>query len=69
MKITAIIEKEDGTFEYTAELSQMQHQFLLEYAIRDLISKGLIPFHTPEGQQDSNVLIVSPIYDKDEPKH
>lgn len=68
MKVTAIIEKEDGNFEYTAELSAMQHQFLLEYAIRDLISKGLIPFHTPEGK-DSDVLVVSPIYDQDEPKH
>ena len=44
MKVTAILEKPEGQFEFTAELSSEQHNFLLEYAIRDLISKGLLPF-------------------------
>jgi len=44
MKIKALIEKADGMYEFTADLSADQHQFLVEYAIRDLIMKGLMPF-------------------------
>jgi len=44
MKVKAIIEKTDGVYEFTAELSTDQHNFLVEYAIRDLITKGMMPF-------------------------
>jgi len=44
MKIKTIVEKEDGAYEFQAEISDIQHRFLLEYAIRDLVTRGLIPF-------------------------
>lgn len=52
MKIKTLIETPDGNYEFTAELSQMQHQFLIEYAVRDLMMKGLLPFSTLEEQSD-----------------
>lgn len=64
MKVTTIVEKPEGNFEFTAVLSPMQHQFLIEYAIRDLMAKGLLPFHTPE--TDADVTIVSPVFDQEE---
>lgn len=67
MKIKAIVEKPEGTFEFNAELTPMQHQFLIEYAIRDLMTKGLIPFHTPEGKEgEDELVVVSPIFDQEE---
>ena len=62
MKITAIVEKTEGNFEFTAEISELQHQFLLEYAVRDLISKGLVPFHVADTDK-SETLVVIPDYD------
>ena len=44
MKIKTIVEQKDGTYEFTAMLTPEQHQFLLEYAVRDLVAKGLVPF-------------------------
>ena len=44
MKITAVVEKEGGLFQFTADLTAQQHQFLIEYALRDLVTKGLVPF-------------------------
>lgn len=43
MRIKTIVEAPDGAYEFTAVLNAMQHQFLLEYAIRDLIARGLMP--------------------------
>ena len=62
MKITAIVEKPEGNFEFTAEISELQHQFLLEYAVRDLISKGLVPFHVTDADK-TETLVVIPDYD------
>lgn len=44
MKISTIIEKDGNAYEFSAELSQEQLVFLLEYAVRDLIVKGLMPY-------------------------
>lgn len=52
MKVKTIVETDDGAFEFSAELSPQQHAFLLEYAIRDLIRKGLMPFVTPETEAE-----------------
>ena len=41
MKIKAVVENQDGTFEFTANLTPEQHQFLIEYAVQDLLRKGL----------------------------
>ncbi len=48
VKITAIVEREGGVYQFTAELTATQHQFLIEYAIRDLVNKGLMPFTVDE---------------------
>ena len=44
MKVVAVVEREGGVYQFTAELTATQHQFLIEYAIRDLVNKGLMPF-------------------------
>ncbi len=49
MKIKAVIENEDGSFEFSATITPMQHQFLIEYALQDLIRKGLF---IPEIKED-----------------
>ena len=46
MKVTALVEQPDGVFQFTADLTPEQHQFLIEFAIRALMAKGLIPFST-----------------------
>lgn len=48
MKITAVVEREGGVYQFTAELTEQQHQFLIEYAIRDLVTKGLVPFNVDD---------------------
>lgn len=63
MKITAIVEKPEGNYEFTANLTEEQHRFLIEYAIRDMMTKGLLPFdsrHTP----DTDV-IIHPDFEED----
>lgn len=44
MKISTIIETPEGNYEYKAVLTHDQHAFLIEYAIKDLVQKGLVPF-------------------------
>jgi len=53
MKVTTLIEKDGGMFQYTAELSPEQHMFLLEYAIRDLVQKGLLTIPMPAGSDEA----------------
>lgn len=45
MRVTAIVEKDGGIFEFSAELTAEQHRFLLEYAIQSLVHRGLVPFN------------------------
>lgn len=52
MKIKSIVESPDGNFEFSAELTAQQHAFLIEYAVRDLIRKGLIPFISAEDEHE-----------------
>jgi len=44
MQISQLVETADGSFTYSATLTQNQHAFLIEYAIKDLVHKGLLPF-------------------------
>lgn len=48
MKIKAIINREDGTRELTAVLTEDQHRFLMEYAIADILSKGVMIPHVKD---------------------
>ena len=48
MKVKAIINREDGTRELTAHLTEDQHKFLLEYAIADILSKGVMIPHVKD---------------------
>lgn len=52
MKVKTVVENDQGVFEFQAELSAQQHAFLIEYAIRDLVRKGLLPFVTAESDKD-----------------
>ena len=60
MKITAVVEKEGGLYQFTADLTAQQHQFLIEYALRDLVTRGLVPFDAvdmPDGSVEGAVLV------------
>lgn len=52
MKVKSIVETPDGQFEFNAVLSPEQHNFLLQYAIGDLVRRGLIPFVSAETEED-----------------
>jgi hypothetical protein len=57
MKVKTVIEKEDGIYEFTAELQPDQHAFLIEYAVKDLMLRGLLPFTTAS---PDNIATVAP---------
>lgn len=59
MKVKTVVENDEGVFEFQAELSEQQHAFLIEYAIRDLIRKGLLPFINAESEGDLTAVIPS----------
>lgn len=62
MKVKTIVENAEGTFEFSAELTPPQHAFLIEYAIRDLVRKGLVPFISADNEDDlAKVIPVSDI--------
>ena len=42
MKINTFIEKEDGSAEFTAVLSQNQLHFIVDYGINMLIQQGIM---------------------------
>lgn len=44
MHIKQIVETTEGNYEFQAELTKEQHAFLIEFAIKELLAAGLIPF-------------------------
>ena len=44
VKISTVIERADGNYEFKAELTPEQHAFLIEFAVKELLRAGLIPF-------------------------
>lgn len=60
MKIKSIVESPEGNYEFSAELTPQQHSFLIEYAVRDLVRKGLIPFISAEDEADLAKVIPVP---------
>ena len=58
MKVTTVIQKEDGNYTFSADLTDAQHAFLIEYALRDLLQRGLIPQILEEEGEDEQPLIV-----------
>lgn len=61
MKIKTIIEQKDGNYEFNAELTKEQHAFLIEFAIRELIKAGLIPFADTTNTNATVVLPTEPV--------
>lgn len=43
MKLLTVAEKEGKMYQFSAELNEDQMRFLLEYAVHDLIKRGLMP--------------------------
>ena len=48
MHIKTIIEQSDGNYEFNAVLTPDQHAFLIEFAVKELLAAGLIPFASSE---------------------
>ena len=48
MKIKTIVEQADGSYEFSAVLTPEQHAFLIEFAVKELLRAGLIPFANAE---------------------
>jgi len=44
MKVKQVVETTEGNYEFQAELTKEQHAFLIEFAIKELLAAGLIPF-------------------------
>ena len=44
MKIKTVVEQPDGTYVFEAVLTPEQHSFLIEFAVRELVRAGLVPF-------------------------
>lgn len=57
MKVTTVIQKEDGDYTFSANLTDAQHAFLIEYALRDLLQRGLIP--QLDGGEDDDVPLIA----------
>jgi hypothetical protein len=55
MQVKAFVERPNGIYEFTTELNTEQCQFLLQYALRDLLTRGLLPFASPEVQEQYNM--------------
>lgn len=64
MLIKTIIEKDDKSFEFTAELTEQQHAYLINFAIANLMQRGVIPFHPEDGET-----AVEGVIDTTEVKH
>ena len=60
MQVKTIVENKDGQFEFNANLTPEQHAFLIEYAIRDLVRKGLVPFISAENEHQLAHVIPQP---------
>lgn len=55
MNITQVIETPEGAYTFSANLTKEQHAFLLEFAIKELLRAGMIPF-VGSDKKDSIVL-------------
>lgn len=60
MYLKSLIETKDGEVEFTANLAEEELQFLLEYAINDLMQKGALPFASVSDDTIVNVQSLEP---------
>ena len=44
MKITKTVETPEGEFTFEGELSEVEHDFIIEAGLNFLIQRGLVPF-------------------------
>ena len=56
MKIKTVVEQPDGNYVFQAELSPEQHAFLIEFAVRELIKAGLIPFANAATESEATLI-------------
>lgn len=57
MHIKQIVETTEGNYEFQAELTKEQHAFLIEFAIKELLAAGLIPFANAASQEQQASLV------------
>lgn len=55
MFISKIIKTNEGTVEFKGEFSEAEHEFLLEYALQNLVERGLIPLKVSEADELCNI--------------
>lgn len=67
MNIKTVIEQPDGTYTFTGVLNQEQHAFLIEYAIRDLVAKGLLPAAIQRPADSAETVLSVPTFDATTP--
>ncbi len=60
MKVKTVVELPEGNYEFKAELTPEQHAFLIEFAVRELLRAGLIPFATAARDTAQLASIVPP---------
>ena len=51
MKITKTVETPEGEFTFEGEISEVEHDFIIEAGLNFLIQRGLVPFKmVPNGE-------------------
>ena len=64
VKIKTVVEQADGNYTFEAVLTPEQHAFLLEFAVRELIRAGLVPFANTESNEiQQQITVVAPLTD------
>lgn len=53
MHIKTIVEQPDGNYEFQAVLTPDQHAFLIEFAVKELLAAGLIPFAAANTKEET----------------
>jgi hypothetical protein len=57
MNITHSVELEDGTYKYQGNITGRELDFLVEYAINNLLMQGALPFLN-EGSETTEALVM-----------
>ena len=59
MKIKTVVEQPDGNYVFEAVLTPEQHSFLIEFAVRELVRAGLVPFSNQASNETQQSITVA----------